>query len=215
MSPHWRYVCVSFCYSMCVCQILSVYKCILLCKWVLWFLFDFTSYYYYSVLLLLIIITTSIYIVLFQLRSKRFTVYYYPGHGIQIQLVHCQSTLSATPWGACIPASHHFAGTLVPTHHMYRSHPTGSPFIHLGRESFNVDVRVCAKVTKVPGDVGIELGLSAWVVEQSHHYTTAPPLIHIISMDHIQGHLQHHCQLQNMWDCQQDKNVSMKRDKTG
>ena len=33
-----------------------------------------------------------------------------------------------------IPASRHITGAHMPTQPQYRSHPTGSPFIHLGRE---------------------------------------------------------------------------------
>ena len=64
--------------------------------------------------------------------SKRFTVYYYPGHWIQYQsCTHC------VPFQ--LPGEHSgqapFQGrTHATSSDKLRSHPTGYPFIHLGGE---------------------------------------------------------------------------------
>ena len=105
---------------------------------------------------------------LFRLWSKRFTVYYYPGHRIQNQFC-TQSALSPLPGE---PVAILQARTM-PTEPQYRLHPTGSPF-NTWVGSSNVD-KVCCWRTKEPGDSGIRTRSLSVRVERSHHYTTAPP----------------------------------------
>ena len=70
-------------------------------KFQIWgfFIFLYFFYSYSNSPLVIIIIVIVFYIALFLLRSKRFTVYYYPGHRIQNQF-YTQSALSPLPGGA-------------------------------------------------------------------------------------------------------------------
>ena len=87
---------------------------------------------HFASLLIIIIIITGFCIALFQLRSKHFSVYYYPINiGFRINSALTMHSLHSL---GRIPARCHFSGAHMPTQQQYRSHPTESPFIHLGRE---------------------------------------------------------------------------------
>ena len=73
--------------------------------------------------------------------SKRFTVYYYPGHWIQCQSC-TQSALSQ------LPGEHSGQAPLQGCTHATSSdklcsHPTGYPFIHLGGDTVVKGLMLC------------------------------------------------------------------------
>ena len=117
--------------------------------------------------IIIIIIITGFYIVLFISRSKHFQWINTLVIGFRINSalrVHFLYSLRS------ILASRHFTGVHMPTHH--NLHPTGSPFIHLGREQQSGwSVLLKDKSIRRRGNRTRALSMR---VEWSHHYTTAP-----------------------------------------
>ena len=114
-----------------------------------------------------IIIITSFYIALFLLRSKRFTVSYYPGHRIQNQFC-TQSALSP------LPGEH---SGQSPFYRRTHANPTTIPFasyrvpIYTPGSRAATWIKCLAEGQKYRATVGIEPGLSAW---ESSGHTTIP-----------------------------------------
>ena len=120
----------------------------------------------------MIIIITAFYIALFQLRSKRFTVYYYPGHRIQNQFC-TDSALSP------LPREH---SGQSPFYRRTHANSTTIPFASYrvpiytpgSRAANAMWIKCLAEGQKYQATVGIELRALSVRVQRSHHYTTTP-----------------------------------------
>ena len=112
-----------------------------------------------------IILITSFCIALFLLRSKRFTVYYYPGH-------RTQSALSP------LPGEH---SSQSPFYRRTHANPTTIPFasyrvpIYTPGSRAAMWIKCLAEGQKYQATVGIKLRTLSVRVERSHHNTMAPP----------------------------------------
>ena len=126
----------------------------------------------FASLLIIIIIITGFCIALFQLRSKRFTVYYYPSHRIQNQFC-THSTLSP------LPAAHSGQSPFFRRAH---ANSTTIPFasyrvpIYTPGSRAAMWIKCLAEGQKYRAAVGIEPGLSAW---ESSGHTTIPRHLHL------------------------------------
>ena len=103
-----------------------------------------------------------------KLWSKRFTVYYYPGHRIQNQFC-TQSALSPLPGEHSGQSSFYRRAQCQLNHNVVRILP--GPHLTPGSRAAMWDKVSCWR-TKVPGDSGIRTRALYVRVERSHHYTT-------------------------------------------
>ena len=123
-------------------------------------------------LIIIIIIITGFYKALFQLWSKRFTVYYYPGHRIQNQFC-TQSALSP------LPGEHSGQSPFYRRAQCQLNHNTVrillGPHLTPGSRAA-MWIKCLAEGQKYRATVGFEPVLSAW---ESSGHTTVPRHLHI------------------------------------